>query len=187
VEYYFVLKNLLNSKEKPLRTSTVGQFWWGAKPSKMYRGRPMVDFNRIEIYYQVQKQKSAWITTCKARVEWSKDWFSEPTNAINEYRWRQKSYLRGNGIINGKSSNLTGWLLLRCRLSTTWSCKNDQGWRSSLLKVERELGWERRKTVWLHLCEMSRSWRQAYSSTKGIYSRRLWCGVIVKGSIVAKR
>jgi len=73
------------------------------------------------------KAKDSLNVRCMIRWTWSKDWFSELTYYFSDKGYRQKSYLRGNGIINSKSWNLTGCLLHRCRLSTSWLCKSSQG------------------------------------------------------------
>lgn len=73
---------------------------------------------------------------------------SELTYVLDELRYWQKSYPRGNGTIVRTSSYQAYCLLLRCWFNTTWIGSTIQGSRGSLVKVFRELSSNRRETGW---------------------------------------
>ena len=59
-----------------------------------------------------------------------------------------KSYARDNRLIALKSPNCRGSLAPRCRLILSWISRRIQGYVCSTFKKVRELGLERRETVW---------------------------------------
>jgi hypothetical protein len=64
------------------------------------------------------------------------------------YRSSDKRYARDNRLMNLESSYWWVCLAPRCRLITSWWCTIYQGFGCSPIKVIRELGSERRETVW---------------------------------------
>jgi len=59
-----------------------------------------------------------------------------------------KSYARDNRLIIPKSSHCRDCLAPRCRFFLSWISRWIQGYDCSSFKKERELGLERRETVW---------------------------------------
>ena len=66
-----------------------------------------------------------------------------------KYRLTDKRYARDNRLIIFKSSYWWDCLAPRCRLIATWWCTSCQGFGCSPIKAVRELGLERRETVWI--------------------------------------
>ena len=64
------------------------------------------------------------------------------------HRLSDKRYARDNRLITSKSSHRRGWLAPRCRLIISWLRIFFQGSVCSTVKMVRELGLERRETVW---------------------------------------
>src|SRR3954467_2700877 len=63
------------------------------------------------------------------------------------HRSKDKRYSGDNRLISPKSSYRRGGLAPRCRFVTSWGWRRSQGFGCSPIKVARELGSERRKTV----------------------------------------
>jgi hypothetical protein len=59
------------------------------------------------------------------------------------------------------------YLAPRCRLFASWGWIRPQGLGCSPIKVERELGLERCKTVWILTSEVLKLWSPLFS-TRGI-------------------
>jgi hypothetical protein len=59
-----------------------------------------------------------------------------------------KSYARDNRLIIPKSSHYRDCLAPRCRFILSWTSRLVQGFDCSSIKKTRELGLERRETVW---------------------------------------
>jgi len=78
----------------------------------------------------------------------------------------RKSNLGDNRVITSTRSNLRCSLPPRCRLETSLSWRRFNGLICSITKVSRELGSERRETVWF-LCRMSRICIISVCSTQG--------------------
>ena len=83
------------------------------------------------------------------------------------HRSTDKSYPGDNRLISPKSPHRRGGLAPRCRLITSWGCSRSQGLGCSPIKVVRELGSERRETVWFISIAGARSLREAAPSTRG--------------------
>ena len=66
-----------------------------------------------------------------------------------------------------ESSYRRGRLAPRCRLFTSWSCRRFQGFGCSPIKVEHELGLERRETVWSLSIIYGLKLKEFVSSTRG--------------------
>ena len=82
-----------------------------------------------------------------------------------------------------KSSYRWSCLAPRCRLITSWSWRRFQGFVCSPNKVVRELGLERRETVWSLSTVDHRKMRGPQASTRGPNRVDLWCiGCLIKGS-----
>jgi len=64
------------------------------------------------------------------------------------HRLSDKRYAGDNRLMIPKSPYRRDCLAPRCRLITSWSCSRFQGFGCSPIKVVRELGLERRETVW---------------------------------------
>ncbi len=74
---------------------------------------------------------------------------SDPVAPFSEgYRLTDKSYARDNRLMILKSPNCRNRLAPRCRLILSWVCSEIQGYVCSTFKKVRELGLERRETVW---------------------------------------
>src|SRR5436305_8975613 len=58
-----------------------------------------------------------------------------------------KRYAGDNRLISSESPHRRGGLAPRCRLIASWGWRRSQGFGCSPIKVARELGSERRKTV----------------------------------------
>jgi len=74
-----------------------------------------------------------------------------------------------------ESSYRRGRLAPRCRLFTSWDWRWPQGFGCSPIKVEHELGLERRETVWsLSVIYVLLKLRDFVSSTRGPTQIGLW-------------
>src|SRR5204862_7633494 len=63
-------------------------------------------------------------------------------------RSTDKSYSRDNRLIGSKRPQRRTGLAPRCRLIASWGWRRSQGLGCSPIKAVRELGLERRETVW---------------------------------------
>ena len=90
------------------------------------------------------------------------------------HRLTDKRYARDNRLITPKSSYWRSCLAPRCRLFTSWSWSWFQGFGCSPIKVERELGLERRKTVWSLSTMRVKKLKEVYFSTRGSNKVNLW-------------
>ncbi|KAK5819576.1 hypothetical protein PVK06_024589 [Gossypium arboreum] len=79
------------------------------------------------------------------------------------------------GLIFPKSSHRREGLAPRCRLFATWGCSMFQGLGCSPIKAVRELGSERRETVWSISGVGVRALRGPFPSTRGPGRTHLWC------------
>ena len=98
--------------------------------------------------------------------------------AVCEWKCRRstdKSYPGDNRLISPKSSHRRGGLAPRCRLITSWGCIRSQGFGCSPIKVVRELGSERRKTVRSLSAVGVGYLRSSVPSTRGPGWTHLWC------------
>ena len=66
---------------------------------------------------------------------------------MEDYRLTDKRYARDNRLITLKSI-LTGLIGTSMSAYHIWGCRRSQGLGCSPIKVVRELGLERRETVW---------------------------------------
>ncbi len=57
----------------------------------------------------------------------AKAWSSERITGLNGPDLRQKSYLRDNRVVTGKSTYRPGGLLPRCRFPPSCPCRSGQG------------------------------------------------------------
>ena len=64
------------------------------------------------------------------------------------HRSTDKRYAGDNRLIPPKSPHRRGCLAPRCRLIASWGWSRSQGFGCSPIKAVRELGSERRETVW---------------------------------------
>lgn len=121
------------------------------------------------------KSKSWFNAIFQAKDGGTKVRSSELMCFMYEIHYWQKSYPRGNGVILGTSSYLTGGLLLRCWLCLSWLCKSSQGLRGSLIKKHHELSSDRRETGRFLSMRCVCAWRKAEHSTGGRSRRYHWC------------
>ena len=91
------------------------------------------------------------------------------------HRSTDKRYSGDNRLISPKSSHRRGGLAPRCRLITSWGWSRSQGFGCSPIKVVRELGSERRETVWSLSSVGVGNLRRADLSTRGPGWTNLWC------------
>ena len=87
-----------------------------------------------------------WETNKSIRYE--SRWKWSGTNMWEWCRSTDKSYSRDNRLIPSKSSHRRRSLAPRCRLVASWGWRSSQGYGCSPFKAVRELGSERRETVW---------------------------------------
>ena len=80
-----------------------------------------------------------------------------------------------NRLIFSKSSHRREGLAPRCRLITSWGCSRSQGLGCSPIKVVRELGSERRKTVRSLSATCVRDLTRFPGSTRGPREVDRWC------------
>ncbi len=80
-----------------------------------------------------------------------------------------------NRLISPKSSHRRGGLAPRCRLVTSWGWRRSQGLGCSPIKVARELGSERRKTVRSLSVVGAGALRGSVPSTRGPGRTDRWC------------
>lgn len=90
-------------------------------------------------------------------------------------RSTDKSYPGDNRLISPKSSHRRGGLAPRCRLIASWSCSRFQGLGCSPIKAVRELGSERRETVWSLSVVGVGKLKRAVPSTRGPEWMHPWC------------
>ena len=90
-------------------------------------------------------------------------------------RSTDKSYSRDNRLIFPKSSYRREGLAPRCRLIATWCGSTSQGLGCSPIKAVRELGSERRETVWSISGISVRTLRGTFHNTRGLGRIYLWC------------
>src|SRR3546814_11093339 len=81
------------------------------------------------------------------------DWSSDVCSSDLGPEWKghrstDKRYAGDNRLMIPKSSYRRNRLAPRCRLITSWGWSRSQGFGCSPIKVVRELGSERRETVW---------------------------------------
>ena len=91
------------------------------------------------------------------------------------YRSTDKSYPRDNRLIESKSSHRRLGLAPRCRLVASWGGSTSQGYGCSPFKAVRELGSERRETVWPLSAVIVGKLREFAPSTRGPEWTNPWC------------
>ena len=91
------------------------------------------------------------------------------------YRSTDKRYSGDNRLITSKSSYRRSCLAPRCRLIISWNWKRLQGFGCSPIKMVRELGLERRETVWSLSVVGEGKLRDADFSTRGLRKGNHWC------------
>ena len=124
------------------------------------------------------------ILTSKLRIFNQLYW---PDNIIrNSYRSTDKRYARDNRLMNLESSYWLVCLAPRCRLITSWWCTIFQGFGCSPIKVIRELGSERRETVWSLSTVYLKKFVNFYLSTRGPGRVNLWWLIVVKYSMLRR-
>ena len=97
--------------------------------------------------------------------------------AVCEWKCRRstdKSYPGDNRLITPKSSHRRSGLAPRCRLIASWGCSRSQGLGCSPIKAARELGSERRETVWSLSSALVGMLRRPAHSTRGPGWTNLW-------------
>ena len=97
--------------------------------------------------------------------------------AVREWNCRRstdKSYLGDNRLISPKSPHRRGGLAPRCRLVASWGWSRSQGFGCSPIKAARELGSERRETVWSLSSALVGILRRPAHSTRGPGWTNLW-------------
>ena len=90
------------------------------------------------------------------------------------HRSTDKSYPGDNRLISPKSPHRRGGLAPRCRLIASWGCIRSQGFGCSPIKAVRELGSERRETVWSLSSALVGILRRPAHSTRGPGWTDLW-------------
>ena len=85
-----------------------------------------------------------------------------------------KSYPGDNRLIAPNSSHRRRCLAPRCRLITSWRGSTFQGFGCSPIKAARELGSERRETVWSLSSALVGMLRRPAHSTRGPGWTNLW-------------
>ena len=91
------------------------------------------------------------------------------------HRSTDKRYAGDNRLISPKSPHRRGGLAPRCRLITSWGWSRSQGFGCSPIKVVRELGSERRETVWSLSAVVEGNLKGTAPSTRGPEWTNLWC------------
>ncbi|RYR03293.1 hypothetical protein Ahy_B06g082164 [Arachis hypogaea] len=92
-----------------------------------------------------------------------------------EYKGRRELDCKTHPLIFPKSSHRWEGLAPRCRLFATWGCSMFQGLGCSPIKAVRELGSERRETVWSISGVGIRTLRGPFPSMRGPGRTHLWC------------
>jgi hypothetical protein len=92
---------------------------------------------------------------------------SEPVVLRGKAIAKRKSYPGDNRLILSKSPYRRKCLAPRCRLIASWWCRSYQGLGCSPIKAVRELGLERRETVWSLSVVGVGNLRRTAPSTKG--------------------
>src|SRR3982751_2864930 len=90
------------------------------------------------------------------------------------HRSTDKRYAGDNRLMMPKSPYRRHRLAPRCRLITSWGWSRSQGFGCSPIKVVRELGSERRETVWSLSAVGVRDLRGSVPSTRGPGWTHLW-------------
>src|ERR1700683_3910627 len=90
-------------------------------------------------------------------------------------RLTAKRYPGDNRLIFPKSPYRRDGLAPRCRLVASWGRSRSQGLGCSPLKTGRELGFERRETVWALSAARVGVLKGAVPSTRGPGRTNLWC------------
>ena len=90
------------------------------------------------------------------------------------HRSTDKSYPGDNRLISPKRPQRRGGLAPRCRLVASWGCIRSQGFGCSPIKAARELGSERRETVWSLSSALVGILRRPAHSTRGPGWTNLW-------------
>ena len=90
-------------------------------------------------------------------------------------RSTDKSYSRDNRLIVPKRPQRRHSLAPRCRLIASWGWRSSQGYGCSPFKAVRELGSERRETVWPLSAAVVGKLRSSAPSTRGPEWTNLWC------------
>ena len=94
---------------------------------------------------------------------------------VEGHRSTDKRYAGDNRLMTPKSPYRRSRLAPRCRLITSWGWSRSQGYGCSPFKVVRELGSERRETVWSLSAVGVRDLRGSVPSTRGPGWTYLWC------------
>ena len=89
-------------------------------------------------------------------------------------RSTDKSYPGDNRLISPKRPQRRGGLAPRCRLVASWGWIRSQGFGCSPIKAARELGSERRETVWSLSSALVGILRRPAHSTRGPGWTNLW-------------
>ena len=80
-----------------------------------------------------------------------------------------KSYARDNRLIIPKSSNCRDCLAPRCRFILSWISRRIQGYVCSTFNKIRELGLERRETVWSLSTVRVKELKGSYASMRRLH------------------
>ena len=100
---------------------------------------------------------------------------SEPVVLRGKAIAKRKSYPGDNRLILPKRPYRRKCLAPRCRLIASWWCRNYQGLGCSPIKAVRELGLERRETVWSLSVVGVGNLRRTALSTQGPEWTDQWC------------
>ena len=90
------------------------------------------------------------------------------------HRSKDKRYPGDNRLIIPKSPYRRDGLAPRCRLVASWGWSRSQGFGCSPIKAARELGSERRETVWSLSSALVGTLRRPAHSTRGPGWTNLW-------------
>ena len=137
----------------------------------MYKGSLSADGNRT-----LSAKANGSLTVRPTSRAGTKVGFSDPVVGVwKRHRSTDKRYSGDNRLIASKSSHRRRGLAPRCRLITSWGWRRSQGSGCSPVKVVRELGSERRKTVRSLSDAGVGNLRGAVPSTRGPEQTNLRC------------
>ena len=126
-------------------TFTGWEFGWGGTSVKSHRRCPKTISIRTEILCRLKGERIVLFTRLQA--EWIvKAWPIDPFGRRSCTEGCLKTYHRDNWFVAAKRSQRRCFLILRCRLFLSWSCRRLQVLDCSPIKRDRELGSDRRET-----------------------------------------
>ena len=146
--YHSSVIEILTSSRKPDERQCQADSLTGAVASERVTEAPKGTL-RMDGNHSKRAKSEGCLTARPTSRAGTKVGLSDP--AVREWNCRRstdKSYLGDNRLISPKSSHRRGGLAPRCRLVASWGCSRSQGLGCSPIKAARELGSERRETVW---------------------------------------